>query len=100
MVGPWKFYIDSPQKRALDLCACSLDDDFGGGGAYGDGCEGYGWSNGSGTGGGYEYCNSAGGSAAQSYLWSNVKGGGTGGGIVSGYAFEWPDGDGGSADEW
>ena len=29
----WKLYIDSPQKRVLDLCGGSLDD----GGGYGDG---------------------------------------------------------------
>ena len=35
----WKFYIDSPQKRALDLCGGNFED----GDGYGDG-DGDGWS--------------------------------------------------------
>ena len=48
MVGPWKLYIDSPQKRALHSCGGSLTE--------GGGC-GYGWGNGvgEGCGGGVGY---------------------------------------------
>ena len=54
MVGPWKFYIDSPQKRALYACGGSLTEGTGDGYGYGDGYGGgsgadaYSWGNGGG----------------------------------------------------
>ena len=47
----WKLYIDSHQKRALDLCGGSLDD--GGGWGYGGGGSRCGDGYGNGYGGGY-----------------------------------------------
>ena len=79
MVGPWKFYIDSPQKRAIDECLGSFDegggigygaiagvarvgDGLGGGEGYTSGERGSGWGDGpsdgagDGMGYGWGYC--------------------------------------------
>ena len=50
----WKLYIDSHQKRALDLCGGSLDRDSGRGDGYG--YSSYDLAMGSGWGDGWGYC--------------------------------------------
>ena len=66
MVGPWKLYIDSPQKRALDLCKDTFGerDCFCHGDGGGDGCKGNSLLYGAGGGGcGYGHFNGDGGGA-------------------------------------
>ena len=46
----WKFYIDSPQQRALYACRGSLTEGYGYGYGYGAG-----YADGGGKGGGYGY---------------------------------------------
>jgi hypothetical protein len=52
----WKLYIDSPEKRALDLCVGSMEEGngYGYGRVNGRG-DGYGRGNGRGDGDGYDY---------------------------------------------
>jgi hypothetical protein len=63
-VVDWKLYIDSPQKRVLDLCGGSLDDGggwgYGGGNGYGGGY-GDGYGDGDGNGDRYSWRNGSGG---------------------------------------
>jgi hypothetical protein len=47
----WHFCIDNAEKRALDFCNGSMDDDTGAGGGY---YTGYSWGNGDGSGNGYD----------------------------------------------
>ena len=64
----WKLYIDSHQKRALDLCGGSLTE--------GDGCGwGYGYGDGNGDGDSFDY--------------GNCFGAGYGGGRGGGSSTKW-----------
>ena len=82
MVGPWKLYIDSPQKRALHSCCGSLTegDGWGPGDCYGD-LWGDGYGDGYGEGDGK-------GAVGESYVGDRGDG------------YGWGNGDGGRANGW
>ena len=92
MVGPWKFYIDSPQKRALHFCGASFDE----GDGHGGGAPAIGWGDFYGD---SDRLRGAGWGDGEDCGWGNGDGEGCG---DDGYcaAYGAGDGDGWSASEW
>jgi len=77
----WKLYIDSREKRALDLCGGSMDED-----------DGYGF--------GRSYGNVIGEGDGDGYSWGYGRFGGCGGGGWGNWDGDEFDGDGFSSTEW
>ena len=89
MVGPWKFYIDSPQKRAIDECLGSFDE----GGGIGNGRAQPGFGDGLGGGEGYT-------SGERGSGWGDGPGDGAGDGMGYGWGYCDDFGDGRSSTKW
>ena len=70
----WKFYIDSPQKRALYACRGSLTEGDGNGDGYDNILVGYGGYDGNGKGAGWGYAD-GGGSGGSRDGWGDRSGG-------------------------
>jgi len=83
----WKLYVDSPEKRALDLCRGSMDEGDGRGSPYSWGPSDDGWGNGD---AGYSYGTGCG----------NGYGYGLGNGNGYGWGAGFVNGDGYSSTEW